>query len=225
MQSKVVGGVGAGLGLTQGFVALALQLQDPSPNQGLAKGLWIGAAVTFAATLMYWFWPRKPADDDAPTVQTAAQSGSNNQLQQITAGRDAIAQQAERAIVVQAGGTYYETTEHKEDDRFVVNVQPERLAKFYEGNTSLQADLLFESFRGKWMRVRGPVQTVSASGPDWNMVSFQTGTYGVHITMFFTSDPWRQRLILLDRGDEIRAIGQIQRADTMQLTLDPCELE
>lgn len=226
VNKKTLGGIGVGLSLVQGFVALALQLQNPTPNQTLANALWITALVTLVATLA-WFWPhRRAADENVPTAQSATQSGgSDNQLQQVTTGNHGIVQQAERAVVVQSGGTYYETVEHQEDERFVVDVAPKRLVRFYEENTDLQADLLFASFKGKWMRLRGPVSDVSAAGTEWIHVSFPEKAHEVPVRMFFNADRWRDQLILLDRGQENQVLGQISKADRLGILLDPCELE
>jgi len=107
-RQKASSGVGV-LSLAQGFASLAVAYADPNPNESLAWWLLVGALVCLALALGLWFWPSKQADP-APS---AIQSGSDNQ-QQVISGRDAIAQQGESNIVVQAGGTYYEAREHRE---------------------------------------------------------------------------------------------------------------
>jgi hypothetical protein len=230
MPKKAVSGVGAGLGLTQGFVALALQLQDPTPNPSLAKGLWIGAAVTLGATLIYWLWPRRDHADETHSA-AGTQDGSDNV--QAVGGRDAIAQsggksiaqQGERNIVVEAGGTYYETKEHVEQDRVIVDTTPEQVTKFYRDHVSLHADKLFTAVKGKWMRVAGNIDEMwGEPGKQYRLVLARKSDAPI-VALAFDDPVSKERLDVLDRGSPIRAIGQIDEAHAIRVALINCELE
>lgn len=102
-------------------------------------------------------------------------------------------------------------------ERSVVDVTPEYLMSFFEGNTDIQATTRVADFIGAWIKVSGPLGDVSSP----SQVTFANRS-PVH--MFFRKKKWVDRLLTLSRGDNITVIGQITYVERGNLVLHSCEL-
>jgi hypothetical protein len=96
------------------------------------------------------------------------------------------------------------------------DVTPEKLMRFFEDHTDIQANARVSSFIGRWMKVSGRLGSVSAG----SQVSLAGGS-PVH--MFFRKKKWVDRLVALGIGDRITVVGQIALIERGNLVLDNCE--
>ncbi len=78
--------------------------------------------------------------------------------------------------MVVTGGTYNEALvrTHKEDDgRIFVNLTPEQLHNIYQNRLTIEADRIFDRYRGKWLRVTGTVDDIKSSLSGKTLLFFQ----------------------------------------------------
>jgi hypothetical protein len=177
--------------------------------------------------ILLWGVLRNERVEAPPTASDSHQEGQDN-VQAQASGGTAIAQRAEsggRNVVVQAGGSYYETERvSAKDDRVIVRVTPKDLTKLYSDHMTVEADQLFGRFKGHWMRVRGAVENIS------DHETFTTVTVGSFfdrdvVTMYFTKEPQRSRVLVKQQGEEIRILGRIDKAGGFSVDLEDCEIE
>lgn len=119
----------------------------------------------------------------------------------------------------------------KEEKIFVGDgINPEYLLGFFEQHTAAQAQNATKDYVGKWMKVSGRVEQVSATYADFAQVTFGpkkvlSVEWTDHITVYMHfRRTWKDRALILKRGEIITTIGQINRIETLVLQLDNCEL-
>jgi hypothetical protein len=199
------------LGLAQGFVALAVSFLPAEPNATLAKWLFVGAAVCIVACLLIFVWPQRTEE----ATQTTTQSGSRNvQIQGEIVNFQGTISTGEGEV----------PSARLSDGRTLVDVTPEYLMGLYDGHTSIQAAKLVEAFIGKWLRVSGPLEDVTANG----MVFFESGAFGSTTALemrFNDRIAIENDLRILRKGDQITVIEQIERVSSTSVQLENCELE
>jgi hypothetical protein len=118
-------------------------------------------------------------------------------------------------------------TEAQDEKREMVNVTPEYLIGFYhEGHTSVQARKLAEAFIGKWMTVAGSIGDVLGNYEHQRMVVFSDRSIHTHnhVNMFFRDKQWFGELSTIKRGDAIAVRGQINEVNSVEISLENCEL-
>lgn len=111
---------------------------------------------------------------------------------------------------------------HKEDDgRIFVERTPEQLSGIYENRLAIEADRIFDRYRGKWLRVSGLVDNIQSVLPKKTMVTFQNP----YVAMFFEDKKQVDRVSVLQEDQSVTVIGKIVEAGRTRLMLDECELE
>jgi hypothetical protein len=120
------------------------------------------------------------------------------------------------------------STEVGRRDFVGASITPEYLVGLFKDHTSIQANKLIEPFIGKWMKVSGHLNEVLSSTPDFAQVSFSgrgltSDLAGIY--MYFRSKDSIERLAILRRGDALTIVGEIREINSVQLTLESCELE
>lgn len=107
--------------------------------------------------------------------------------------------------------------------REFVQVTTAYLVGLFETHTTLEANRLLADFKGKWIPVSGQVEDVVEMGKDTYVQMFEDER-GPLIALMFKG-PWADRASTLRQGDQIRAIGKVERVDRSSVNLDPCELQ
>ena len=112
--------------------------------------------------------------------------------------------------------------------REFVDVSPQYLIDLYKGeHTSVQASSMFAIYKGKWMKIRRPIRDASEISVAHSMVTLQKQDeedYKECEVLLMFSPEWTRRLVPLQRGAIITAIGKIYRAEVGILTLTDCEI-
>jgi len=203
------------LGLAQGFVGIAVGYLPTNPNEGLAKWLFVGAAICVVVAAGFFVWPDKTEND--PTI-SAVQSGSRNV--QITG-----------EIVNFTGsittGAQQIATGRLSDGRVVVDVTPHYLSGLFDHHTDIQASRLTEAYVGKWLRLTAEVDNVT-SLPHGESAFISTAVEKPHVTIhmiFEGADVVDNQLRVLRKGDHVTVVGKIERVLHGCLDLNDCELE
>jgi hypothetical protein len=108
------------------------------------------------------------------------------------------------------------------NQRIFVSRPPLEIMALYRGRTTHQADKLFQDYKGKWLKLRGVVDDVSAHGTG-SCISLGIEDPGVHVMLWF--DRQSQGTIShLNVRDEIEAEGQIDGATAHTLVFRKCVL-
>lgn len=95
------------------------------------------------------------------------------------------------------------------------------LIGLYKKHTTPQADALMDAYLGRWIRESGRVIDVSRDRTRVN-----TRATDAYVTFVFDGDATsRERVTLLNKNDRLTAVGRIQQADSLKVTLVNCELE
>jgi hypothetical protein len=104
-------------------------------------------------------------------------------------------------------------------------VTPQYLLDLYKDHTSIQAGKLFETFRGKWIKIRGRIHDIGTVDKTL-LVWLQTGGSSgksVKVCLCFPSE-WHEKLSTQVRGDRLAAVGKIAQVMKDMLCVDDCEL-
>jgi hypothetical protein len=108
-------------------------------------------------------------------------------------------------------------------DRIFINVSAEYLISLYKDRTAYRAQALTQVYLGKWMRVSGPLGTISGPAEYGNIfVSFELPDYR-SIDMTFDRH-WADRFAVLTPDQTITAVCQLSRVGPVSVNLDKCEL-
>lgn len=198
-------------------------VNDPE-SKLIFGGLALVAAV-LGTILMVRRWPETPsagASERSGGMEVSQEQRSGSQIAQT--GDNAMAQHGERNVVVSTGGTYNEAVKqtHKEDDgRIFVNLTPTGLSNIYENRLAIEADRIFDRYRGKWLRVSGFIDNIQSVSPQKSMLTFQNP----YVAMFFDGKKQADRVSVLQKGERVTAIGKIAKAGPTSVRLDECEIE
>ena len=108
-------------------------------------------------------------------------------------------------------------------DRFFSPRTPAELVAELEGKTDLVAKDLTKRHMGHWMRVNGQINDVEDQFPDVVVYLRETQSQPM-MALSFEPDLWKSRLGSLNLGDQIEAIGKINRVGSGWVRLEECEL-
>ncbi len=118
------------------------------------------------------------------------------------------------------------------EDRIFVSkgITPEYLLSFFhQQHTVVQATNATKDYIGKWMKITGSVGNVLAGSERQAQVTFERQRSVprewvdyTDVYMYFRG-PWRERAIILKKGDNITVIGQIEQIEAVALHLGNCE--
>jgi hypothetical protein len=100
--------------------------------------------------------------------------------------------------------------------------------KYYDDRTTIESQSLIEPYIGKWTLIKARVADVR-QGPSWITVNLDTNSMAEKpdqglsvITLYFNS--YDDNISMLRKGDEIEAIGRIERVTGYDITLEDAEL-
>jgi hypothetical protein len=114
----------------------------------------------------------------------------------------------------------------QERDRIYVTRSIVELTAIYRERLAPQADKLFEVFKGKWLRIQGPINSVSKDGQHYSQVTMKSDEWKPVLLVFlrFYRETDLDRLTIAAKGEELTAVGQIDRAEQYYLYLNRCEI-
>ena len=126
------------------------------------------------------------------------------------------------------------STNKSEDGRIFVNTSPFDLQKKVRGMTSYQADKMKDPYLGKWLEILGEVSNVenttfaTSDNSEKDIVVWCDCPSGnandnVSIVMYFNADRWETHLSHLERGEQIRVLGEIRNISEGLISLRNCE--
>jgi hypothetical protein len=105
------------------------------------------------------------------------------------------------------------------------NLTPEVLMRLCVGKTQVQAQRAIQLYIGKWMKVKGLVEDVSASD-NWTTVRIAPATGSsdgyADVALYFRDQ--REHVEVLQKGDHIVALGEIESISDSSVGLEKCEL-
>lgn len=122
---------------------------------------------------------------------------------------------------VKPGHTISAKAETPPAERFFVSANAQTLMAFYDGRTSIQADLLTKPYLGKWIFIQDKVSN-TGSRSSFVFVSVYKGDAKTISLVFDKS--WEDRISILMAGDSFKALGRIASVDAMGMRLEDCEL-
>ena len=100
-------------------------------------------------------------------------------------------------------------------------ITPTFLMNLFKGQTKLSASKQLAAYLGKWMTVEGKVNNVSRAGQSVLVMLGEAPAIEM-IMLDFTYD--RERLEILQIGDQVTVAGKLTRADQFSIELRDCEL-
>lgn len=110
------------------------------------------------------------------------------------------------------------------DGRIIVNATAEYITGFFRQHTAIQAQLLLAPYIDKWMKVSGVVGEVSEHSSLISL-SFSYDKHPDSMPLMYFQYEWKDRLIILRRGDHVTVLGQITAlSDQWYVKLSNCEL-
>jgi hypothetical protein len=117
----------------------------------------------------------------------------------------------------------------QESSREVVEIDLVRLTGYYRQHTTAKADSLAKPALGKWAPVSGTVIDVSihAAGEPWVIVEPDdqpSDSSSLYVTLAFHPSH-KDRVLLFDKGDAIRAIGVLQNVRSDGAMFEGCEIQ
>lgn len=108
--------------------------------------------------------------------------------------------------------------------RIFVAVTPEYLTSLFKDHMGIQAEALVAPYMGKWMTLSGPLDNVVAGFDKGHQVSLSNYTFNpIWISMHFAQE-WSGRLAVVPKGTVLTIIGKIWTVNSMQMSLNECEL-
>jgi predicted thioredoxin/glutaredoxin len=113
-------------------------------------------------------------------------------------------------------------SEGETPDRVIVNVAPEYLTGFFKEHTEAQANKLVSAYIGKWIKISGFVGDVGLSESFATVYMELPQCIAVYLQ--FNGKKLMNRVEVIRRGEEIHAIGQIDRVSAATFRLKNCEL-
>ena len=157
--------------------------------------IFVGAAVVFAGALIVFFQEPSPIRKVEPTAREAVPPNVTSPAPPPAASANKV---------------------------FIDKTARELLA-LYEGRTMLQADILIEPFKGKWIKVEGTILQLIPSGlPRLTTAVLRDGDKIINCGV---GPDGNNRLLKLNTGDKLKAVGRIAPSQNgQQLYLLDCEL-
>ncbi len=103
-------------------------------------------------------------------------------------------------------------------------ITPKYLRDLFKDQTTVQAERVFEPFKGKWIRVWGTISDIHAHPPrSVQVLIYEEPQAFSGLSLSFNWE-WNERLSIIARGEKIEAVGRIKSAHVNSLFLDDCEL-
>ena len=108
-------------------------------------------------------------------------------------------------------------------EKIIVDASPDFFMNLYRDKMSVQADRLFNSYVGKWLKVSGNVKNIIASQSGRTSLFFKMDDERKTLFLSFEK-AWAEKVTILSRDQKISALCQIERAEIFDLYLGNCEL-
>jgi hypothetical protein len=121
------------------------------------------------------------------------------------------------------------TTIEDTSGRIIVSVTPQWLMAQFTNRTDVQTQTLLSPYIGKWMRVSGNLGDVKKikifDDKSFAQVTFRDVKYGSDYVFLQFSEPgFIDRLSVMQLGEAITVLGQIQSVNPLFVSLEECEL-
>ena len=113
------------------------------------------------------------------------------------------------------------------DGRFYSPRTIDELVAEVKGLTDIAAEGVSKRHVGHWLKIRGKVDNITEY-ENWVFLFVSLTNSNVRVTLDFDGNIWRERLIALNKGDEIAASGKIEAiSGTLggSIDLEECEVE
>jgi hypothetical protein len=104
------------------------------------------------------------------------------------------------------------------------NITPEYLFGFFQQHTAVQATNATKDYIGKWKKVAGRINDVISTKEFLAQVTFERQQPDQGVVYMYFRGPWKDRAIILKKGDNITVAGQISQISPYELHLDNCEI-
>jgi hypothetical protein len=130
--------------------------------------------------------------------------------------------------ILEASPPVEKTKPRKYKNKTITDVDPDFLFGLFKDRTVMQGAVFAKQYTGKWIICSGTVHHVDVlssgdpSKPRF-IVAFQASDSLQFVTMVFSSK-WKDRLLLLSKGQAISVLGKIARLDQSFLSLEDCEI-
>jgi hypothetical protein len=104
-----------------------------------------------------------------------------------------------------------------------LSITPRELISVFKGRTTAQGEVLAKSYKGRWIRVRGPIHDVEIRYKGITVdLKLTSGAPG--IVLNFDKKKWADSLSVLRQGDTISVLGQIEYVHRNHISLENCDL-
>jgi hypothetical protein len=137
--------------------------------------------------------------------------------------------QARREAGEQKASSYEDETP---EERVFLEADTRFFLGLYKDRTTIQADALAAPYIGKWIRVSGAIEDISADtvlNKDIQLVHIirvrlltREGDY--HADFLSFSQEWKQKITSLGKDSKLTAIGRIREIGPSHLSLRDCEV-
>ena len=107
--------------------------------------------------------------------------------------------------------------------RIFVKKTGSELVEKIKDMTDVAAEPIVDSYIGLWMDVNGRINNV-ARGIGTVTVYIDGGDVGPGFVLSFGKRLWFDKLKILDKGEKISAVGQIEGVSELFISLEKCEL-
>lgn len=105
----------------------------------------------------------------------------------------------------------------------IVNADPRYLVDLFAQHTDIQGDELVKTYIGKWMKVSGSFENVSAHGSLFSVDIVNASYDRISLVLWFDAE-WMERLSILRPKESIAVVGQINVVGRHRVVLRHCEL-
>ena len=103
---------------------------------------------------------------------------------------------------------------------------PKQLREMVKGKTEMAATSVIKPHLDTWIAVQGRVFEVSEmiAGDDICVAIKLEDEDETLVTMFFEKERWKRQVVILDKGDSVKARGKIRKVSEQSISLEQCEL-
>jgi len=101
-------------------------------------------------------------------------------------------------------------------------ITPKYLIDQFSKHTAMRAEEIIAPHIGRWMPVSGIVRNVDKLGSKNFYVQLDVDSVLVGLTF---GSIWKDKVVLLRKGDRISVRGKFERASSINVSLEECELE
>jgi len=112
-------------------------------------------------------------------------------------------------------------------EKVFTDVKPEYLVGLYQKYNSAQADQVVKTYIGQPLKASGVVSDVRRDGDDVSVVLMVKRVDGwtlYAIAAAFDEQRWKDRAVVLSKGEKVTVLGKIRGVSDMSILLEHCEI-